>query len=455
MKPFILNVAKREKLIDYKGLEPQTVVQKHYEYILHLKCMHTKTDSSLYAEIKMMAYFFKFLVHKDIQDLSLFSYPLVLEFYAFLATTPTKLNKPLSQSSQRLVYVFFKSFAQWLNEYYPYEAPPLQIFIKSNFKRNNDTLKTNIISDYVLKQIRNALRIEDDIYTKAYITILLYYGLRSIDIVSLKADCLKQSAKDKKYDLHYVNHKSKEMTIIPAIELPVYKVLSSLIVNTHGLRQRSSYNEIFIKENLHKEPKLFFAYQITLLKRFVKKHTIHQENKAPIHLTAHMFRRTLATNLQSSGAPIETTQVMLNHKYKRTTMQYYIKTKEDEYITEVTRLLEHMQILSDTNDIVLLNDAYSEKQSLRLADGYCLNTSMTRDKEYICDTFKKRGNCYGCTKMVTTPEFLPYFKKLYSQKEDEIQRESVYGNSFLQHLEFEKELIGALIGKLESFGEKI
>ena len=454
MQPFILSVAKREKLIDYKGLKPQTIVHHHYEYILHLKRMHTKTDSSLYTEIKMMAYFFKFLVYKDIQNLSLFSYPLVQELYAFLATTPTKTNKPLAQSSQRLVYVFFKSFAKWLNEYYPDEAPPLQIFIKSNFKRNNDTLKTTIISDYVLKQIRNALRTEDDLYTKAYITILLYYGLRSIDIVSLKADCLKQSSKDKKYDLHYINHKSKEMTIIPAIELPVYKVISALIEYTQELRDRNNSNEIFIKENRQKEIKLFFAYQFTLLKRFVKKHTIHQENKASVHLTAHMFRRSLATNLQSSGAPIETTQVMLNHKYKRTTMQYYIKTIEEEYIKEISGLLEHMQILSNTNDIVLLNGDYNEKLSLRLPDGYCLNTAMTSDKEYICDTFKKRGNCYGCTKMVTTPEFLPYFKELYLQKEDEMKRESIYGNSLQQHLKFEKELIGALIEKLESFGEK-
>ena len=454
MKPFIFTVAKRKKLIDYKGLEPQAILQRHYEYILHLKRMHTKTDTSLYTETKMMAYFFKFLVYKEVRDLSMFSYPLVQELYAFLATTLTKANKPLSQSSQRLVYTFFKSFSKWLHNYYPDEAPSLQIFIKSNFKRNNHTLKTAIISDYVLKQIRNALRIEDDIYAKAYITVLLYYGLRSSDIVSLKEECLKQSPKDNKYDLHYVNLKSKEAVVIPAIELPVYKVLSLLITHTQVLRQRSNYKEIFIKENRQKEVKQFFAYQANLLKRFVKKHTIHHENKAPMHLTANMFRRTLATNLQSSGAPIETTQVMLNHKYKRTTMQYYIKTKEEEYITEVSRLLEHMQILSNTNDIVLLNSDYSEKQSLRLADGYCLNTAMTSDKEYICDIFKKRGNCYGCTKMVTTPEFLPYFKELYSQKEDEIQRESVYGNSLLQHLEFEKELVGALIEKLESFGEK-
>ncbi|QSZ43192.1 tyrosine-type recombinase/integrase (plasmid) [Sulfurimonas aquatica] len=454
MQPFILTVAKREKYIDYKGVEPQAIVRRHYEYILHLKRVHAKTDTSLYTEVKMMAYFFKFLLYKEVKDLSRFSYPLVQELYAFLATTLTKANKPLSQSSQRLVYTFFKSFSKWLYNYYPYESPSLQIFIKSNFKRNNDTLKTAVISDYVLKQIRNALRVEKDVYAKAYITVLFYYGLCSSDIVSLKEDCLKQSAQDNKYDLYYVNHKSKEAVIVPAIEFPVYKALSLLITHTEVLRLKSSYKEIFIKENKQKEVKLFFAYQADLLNWFVKKHTIHYENKAPVHLTSNMFRRTLATNLQSSGAPIETTQVMLNHKYKRTTMQYYIKTKEEEYITEVSRLLEHMNILSNTNDILLLNSDYSEKQSLRLADGYCLNTTMTSDKEYICDTFKKQGNCYGCTKMITTPEFLPYFKELYSQKEDEIQRESVYGNSLLQHLEFEKELVGALIEKLESFGEK-
>ena len=40
MQPFTLSVAKREKLVDYKGLEPQEVVQLHYEYILHLKQIH-------------------------------------------------------------------------------------------------------------------------------------------------------------------------------------------------------------------------------------------------------------------------------------------------------------------------------------------------------------------------------------------------------------------------------
>lgn len=74
MQSFILIVAKREKLIDYKGLEPQAVVKRHYEYILHLKRMQVKIDSSLYTEIKMMAYFFKFLVYRNIQDLSVFSY---------------------------------------------------------------------------------------------------------------------------------------------------------------------------------------------------------------------------------------------------------------------------------------------------------------------------------------------------------------------------------------------
>ena len=40
MQPFTLSVAKREKVVDYKGLEPQEIAQHHYKYILHLKQIH-------------------------------------------------------------------------------------------------------------------------------------------------------------------------------------------------------------------------------------------------------------------------------------------------------------------------------------------------------------------------------------------------------------------------------
>ncbi len=442
-----------EKVADYSLLKPANIANRHFEYIKQGKELKSKTESSLYTEVSMIRYLFNFLIIKNISDLSLFSYATLQEFYAFLKTTSSKTGAPLSQSSQRLVYTFFKNFSKWLYEYYPDEAPPFNIFMKSNFKRNNENVKTEYFSDNVLKQIKKAILNEKDVYTKAYIIISLYYGLRSSDIIALQDNCLSMSDKDGKYDLHYIDHKQNESVTIPAISSPVVKAISKLIFYTDTYRKNSKINNIFIHQNKNGTINILNGYQQNLLNRFVKKHKITDDSGRLIKMTSHMFRRTLATNLQSSGAPIETTQSILNHKHKRTTAKYYIKTKDEDYINQITSTLEHMQIIASTKDIAIIQEDDDFQNALRLPDGYCTNKAMAIDSDYMCDTFQKRGNCYGCTKMVTTPDFLPYFKNLVKEKEQEIELKSIYGSNIIQHIEFEKDLIEMLIEKLENFGD--
>lgn len=453
MNKIILKAGKWEKVIDYSHLKPENVAKRHFEYIKESKELKLKTESSLYTEVKMIHYLFNFLIIKNITNLSLFSYGTLQEFYAFLKTTTSKAGDPLSQSSQRLAYTFFKNFSKWLYENHPDEAPPFNIFMKSHFKRNNENVKTAYFSDNMLKQIRKALADEDDIYTKAYILISLYYGLRSSDIVALKDDCLSISDKDGKYDLHYIDHKQNESVTIPAIASPVTRAISALMLHTDLFRKISNTRNIFVYQTHKKMIQTLDPYQTPRLNKFVKKHNIVDDSGHLIKITSHMFRRTLATNLQSNGAPIETTQSILNHKHKRTTLQYYVKTKDEDYINQITSTLEHMQIIANTQDIEIIQEDFDVNNALRLSDGYCTNKAMAIDADYMCDTFQKRGNCYGCSKMVTTPDFLPYFKSLVKEKEQEIETKSIYGTNIIQHIEFEKDLIEVLIEKLEKFGE--
>ncbi|MFZ2889454.1 tyrosine-type recombinase/integrase [Sulfuricurvum sp.] len=453
MNKISLKVGKWDKVVDYSQLKPTHIANRHFEYIKHSKELKTKTESSLYTEVKMIHYLFNFLMIKNISNLSLFSYATLQEFYAFLKTTTSKSGDPLTQSSQRMAYTFFKNFSKWLYEYYPDEAPPFSIFMKSNFKRNNENIKTTYFSDSVLKQIRKAINSEDDIYTKTYVIISLYYGLRSSDIIALEDNCLSMSDKDGKYDLHYVDHKQNERITIPAIASPVARAISALIRHTDTYRKQSKLNNIFLYVQSTGLINILDSYQKTRLDEFVKKHNITDDSGRLIKISSHMFRRTLATNLQSSGAPIETTQSILNHKHKRTTAKYYIKTKDEDYINQITSTLEHMQIIASTQDIAIIQEDVDFQNALRLPDGYCTNKAMAIDSDYMCDTFQKRGNCYGCTKMVTTPDFLPYFKNLVKEKEQELETKSIYGSNIIQHIEFEKDLIEMLIEKLEKYGE--
>lgn len=162
-----------------------------------------------------------------------------------------------------------------------------------------------------------------------------------------------------------------------------------------------------------------------------------------------MFRRTLATNLQSSGASLEATQVIMNHKHKRTTLKHYVKTKSEDYIDQISKTLGHMQVLSSAQEIEQFHQEHTDV-TLRLSDGYCTNVSMMSDAAYMCDNFPKRGNCYGCSKMVTTPEFLPYFKQLITDKDNELESKSLYGSHVIRQIEFERGLIETIIDKLEA-----
>jgi len=448
--PLFLQVGAYEKKVELSGLKPFRLAQHFEVYIRHHKALKSKAESSLYTEVKMLRYLFMFLELKAIERLTDFSYLTMQELHAYLSTTTSKQNRHLSKSSQRLVYTFFKSFALWLHEYHPSEAPSLNIFQTSPYRGNNDHLKTTYFSDHALKQIRIALRKEKDIYIKSYILISLYYGLRSADIVSLKSDCLQLSDKDGKYDLHYRDHKQNEAVTIPAIAAPVARVIASLMRESADLRQEASFSEIFTYRGRKGDIRVFEPYQKARLDRFVKEHQIKEEGGKLIIMRSHMFRRTLATNLQSSGTPLETTQRLLNHKSKRTTLKYYIKTKQSDYIDQISKTLEHMQIVATSSEVQIIQPDKDYNKALRLSDGYCTSEAMVTQEEYMCDQIKRRGNCYGCSKMVTTPAFLPYFRTLIKDKEEELTSKRHYGAHLVQQISFERDLIKELVVKLEA-----
>ena len=448
--PLFFQVGTYEKRVDLSELKPLLPVEHFEAYIRHHKALKSKAESSLYTEVKMMRYLFMFLEMKEIESLTDFSYLSMQELYAYLSTVTTKQSRHLSKSSQRLVYTFFKSFALWLNEYHPTEAPSLNIFQKSPYRGNNDHLKTTYFSDHILKQIRGALHKERDIYIKCYILIALYYGLRSIDIVTLTSDCLQISDKDGKYDLHYRDHKQDEAVTIPAIATPVARAIASLMRESADLRQETSRSEIFLYKGDKGVIKTINSYQGARLNRFVKEHQIKDEEGNLITMRSHMFRRTLATNLQSSGAPLESTQRLLNHKSKRTTLKHYIKTKQSDYIDQISKTLEHMQVVASSRDVLSIREnEMGHTEALRLSDGYCTNNAMATQPDYICDQIKRRGNCYGCSKMVTTPEFLPYFRTLVKEKDEELTSKRHYGEHLVQQLRFERDLVQELVGRLE------
>ena len=87
-----LKVNDYNKSIDFSKIKPLWIAKRYYEYIQYNKALSLKTDSSLYTEVKMMAYLFSFLEQKKLNDLKSFDYSMMQTFFSYLKLLKTMMK---------------------------------------------------------------------------------------------------------------------------------------------------------------------------------------------------------------------------------------------------------------------------------------------------------------------------------------------------------------------------
>jgi integrase len=434
--------------------------ERYYEYIKEQKDTRKKAESSLHTEFNCFSkHSVPFMVSRNMRSLAEIDIQFIREFTSHLATKHTVHGKLLAKSSARKIFGNLKIYAIWLSGKYPKETPNISLFEPNPFSRGtNDTIKTKALKDDVLEQFKKAIQKEDNFYHKACFSVALYQGLRSEDIMELKADCLIEDADNKgKYDLYYYNKKSSEW-MRKRTSSTVVKALKMLIDETKELCKENKEKSIFIhkmKNNKNKTEKIQkYSFQAPThwLISFIKKHQIVNEIGSLVKIHMHQFRTTLLTNMDAEGIDIEVGAYQADHKHSSTTQRYYINSTDKTYNEQMDKLDEIVENISIVDDMKGIADVkFQDNISvLRLDNGYCQDTRMATDNEYVCEHYKSRGNCYGCSKMITTPEFLPYFYDLFREKKQELKEKSQYGEHVLRQIRFELTLIKELIKKLEA-----
>ena len=439
--------------------------ERFYEYIKEKKDTQKKAESSLLVEFTYFSeHSAPFMASRGMHSLAEIDIQFIREFTSHLATKNTANGKLLAKSSARLIFGNLKTYAVWLSGKYPEEAPNISLFEPNPFSRGaNDTIKTKALEDSVLEQFKKAIRKEDDVYRKVCFSVALYQGLRSEDIMELRADCLIEDADNKgKYDLYYYNKKSSEWRR-KRTSSAVVKALKMLIDETKELRKESKEERTSIhkiksgRSKIGDIERFSFMAPNQWLKSFIKKHKIVHENGTLVKVHLHQFRTTLLTNMDAEGIDIEVGAHQADHKHSSTTQQYYINSTDKTYNEQMDKLDEIVENIGIVDDVKSIDDVKFQDNisALRLDDGYCHDTKMATDDEYVCEHYKSRGNCYGCSKMITTPEFLPYFYDLFQEKKEELKEKSQYGEHVLRQIRFELSLIKELIEKLEAMQKDV
>lgn len=416
------------------------------------------TLSKLYKEISQFKVFNNYAINNNITNLKVLKNNDIDLYLSYLKTyLNDRPKKTLSYIYQKNCLDVLKNIIRWGQLYMPNEVPKVEIFTGNEYIGVNRKLKIDFIPDEVLEQINNALKNEENPYIKYGIIILQSTGMRIGDMLKLTTDSVKPHLISG-YTLTWYDHKNRKERQPMPIPNECAIAVEKLIEHTKELREQaddSVKDYIFIHKPTNGKganilkiiPKI--TYQ-QWLNNFIKNNDIRDTNGEYYNLTAHQFRRTLATDMLSKGTDLKAIQEVLGHSSPMTTKQSYadVKDKERAEVFKNIGIIGNINKVDETvienkNDLIWFKE--NKDKGARMEDGYC--TKPCSDGK-ICDRLLKRQKCYTCSRYITTPEYLQAHKNHLAELEKQLEG-NIYGDHYTEHFIPTIEILKEIVKRLE------
>lgn len=172
--------------------------------------------------------------------------------------------------------------------------------------------------------LTHALQDETDEITRSGILIQSQTGLRISEILSLRADCLIQSAVGSRrlvYCLKKTQRGDPVLRETGANDI-VCEAVGRLRSATEALRTESGRSELFLVRNHGIRPPSQANWNRGRLHSFMKRWEIRDADGHIYELHSHQFRATYVTRQLLAGEPVEQIQHNLGHVTAEMTMRY-------------------------------------------------------------------------------------------------------------------------------------
>lgn len=261
-----------------------------------------------------------------------------------------------------------------------------------------DTLKSQEISQEVLVQIDEALKIEDDIYVKTLIVIAKNTGLRVSEILTLKERSVLPDFLGSPL-LNTYSIKNDKERIIP-ITKGVADAINELEIFTASLRDDENKWLFMYRYQSGKIGLLHQKQARILIADFIKKHQIKGMDNNLTKFTPHSFRHTIGTEMLNNGASAQVVKELLGHESMHSTSLY--AQIRDNTLDAEYRKIGFVGVTAPVLSEETLEVPISPKTIAMgaLPDGIC---KRAFEGERSCKSFNK---CLLCVKFITTPEYL-------------------------------------------------
>lgn len=378
-------------------------------------------------------------------------------FVSYQNTLISPKDKGYSIKNKKICLDTLKNIIRWGQLYMPNEVPKIEIFTGNEYVGVNRKLKIDFIPDEVLEQINKGLKNEENPYVKYGIIILQSTGMRIGDMLKLTTDSVKPHLISG-YTLIWYDHKNRKERQPMPIPNECAIAVEKLIEHTKELREQADDS---IKDYLfiHRVSNGKNVGEIMLLNNvrinewftsFIKNNDIRDTNGEYYNLTAHQFRRTLATDMLSKGTDLKAIQEVLGHSSPMTTKQNYadVKDKERAEVFKNIGIIGNINkvdetVISDKKDLIWFKE--NKYKGARMEDGYC--TKPCTDGK-ICDRLLKRQKCYTCGRYITTPEYLQAHKNHLAELKKQLDG-NIYGDHYAEHFLPTIEILREIVKRLE------
>lgn len=426
--------------------------------------------SGLHGKMHRFKIFNNFALSNNIYSLKILKNRDIDAFISYLKTTLNpRNNEGYSYGYQRGCLVLLKSIIHWGQLHMTNDVPRTEIFTGNEYSGVNKKLKIDFIPDEILKQINKALVHEKNPYLKYGIIILQSTGMRIGDMLGLTIDCTKPHLING-YTITWYDHKNRRERQPMPIPNECVIAIEKLIECTEELRKQANDNiqkYIFIHKvtagkyigKVMKIDEQKYGYWlngrssngILEVKGFTYNHKIlDADGYGYYNLTAHQFRRTLATDMLSKGTDLKVIQEVLGHSSATTTRKYYadVKDKERAEVFKNIGIIGNINkvdgtVIEDKGDLIWFKE--NKDTRAKMEDGYCTKPCIDGK---ICDRLLRRQKCYTCNRYITTPEYLQAHKNHLVGLEKQLE-ENIYGDHYAQHFLPTIEILKKIIEKLE------
>lgn len=363
------------------------------------------------------------------------SYVEVLQVFDVLSQTRTSTNKKKyklktiqsSISEARILFDWLKNKDKKEGLNNPFRR--LRLHNIDSFVENSHYMPEEII-DQITKVIH-----ECPVYVQRMWLIMMNTGMRVSEVIGLEENCLVFKEKENTYYLTYLPYKVlkqrrklglDDYQDIPITSKETVNIIKQQIAETNELRRVGKTRYIFIMYAYKTVKELVTRPSgpnvIRSINNCIERHQIKDSKGNIWHYTNQQCRKTLAVRLLSEGHSVHDVGEVLGHMEEKTTRKYY-QDVDAVKIAELDRQL--FEELFTTIDETVLK-AFSPSELEQIKQEIMIGARETPEGHGSClkhvsfGPCKKRS-CVGCSLLLTGPQKLPKWKKLYAEQKAYIE----------------------------------